>query len=331
MDMNMNYSCHNNEPTTTALLLAAGTGSRLYPLTQNMPKCLTMVNGIPILERLVTCLNQQGFKRLVVVTGHLEHCIREFLGTQAGGITVEYIFSPRYETTNNIYSLWMARKHIREPFLLLESDLVFDGSLLDNMRYPDRIAVARMQPWMNGTTVTVNQRNQVKAFQNDAAGHPNEICHKTVNIYNFSRASWYDIAERLDQYISTDRVHGYYETVLAAMVADGSLTLQAVSFDSKPWYEIDTIADLAKAEKLFSTDLSETIRCDKVTAQSLNRSENRLQHTAGSRAEAMAPTRSSVRSVPQRFSSNKKPIRAASIQERETLSKKPRGTVHATV
>ena len=74
--------------------------SPVPPVTQSMPKCLTMVNGASILERLVFVLNQHGFKRLVIVTGHLEHCIREFLGTRAGSVTSEYIFSPLYETTN---------------------------------------------------------------------------------------------------------------------------------------------------------------------------------------------------------------------------------------
>ena len=61
------------KPVTTALLLAAGTGSRLYPLTKNEPKCLTSVNGKTILERMISNLNLQGMKRLVIVTGHLEH------------------------------------------------------------------------------------------------------------------------------------------------------------------------------------------------------------------------------------------------------------------
>ncbi|MBW2207796.1 MAG: NTP transferase domain-containing protein, partial [Deltaproteobacteria bacterium] len=112
--------CNDTEPVTTALLLAAGTGSRLNPITQDMPKCLTVVNEVPILERLVDCLNQQGFKRLVVVTGYLENRIQEFLGTRAGDMIIEYIHSPLYKTTNNIYSLWMAREFINEPFLLIE-------------------------------------------------------------------------------------------------------------------------------------------------------------------------------------------------------------------
>ena len=67
----MKNSYPKNERVTTAVLLAAGTGSRLYPLTQNAPKCLTIVNGVSILERMTTSLNLHGFKRLVVVTGYL--------------------------------------------------------------------------------------------------------------------------------------------------------------------------------------------------------------------------------------------------------------------
>ena len=90
------------ERVTTALLLAAGTGSRLRPLTLDAPKCLTEVGGTPILGRLVDNLRSQGISRLVVVTGYLDHCIREFLQEYSPDMHVEYIFNPAYQTTNNI-------------------------------------------------------------------------------------------------------------------------------------------------------------------------------------------------------------------------------------
>jgi choline kinase len=254
----MNYSNENHEIITTALLLAAGTGSRLHPLTQNVPKCLTLVNEVSILERLVKCLNQQGFKRLVIVTGYQEKCIREFLGTSYCEMKIEYIFNPIYQTTNNIYSLWMAQNIIDEPFMLVESDLVFDESLLDNMRYPDRIAVGRMQPWMNGTTVTLNQFQKVKEFKNGSVTFPDEIRYKTVNIYSFSLPSWHSIIKKLNQHISDGNVNCYYETVFSEMVTDGKLSLQSVSFDDNIWYEIDTIEDMEEAEKLFCNYKVET-------------------------------------------------------------------------
>jgi len=256
------HNSHHKEHVTTALLLAAGMGSRLFPLTHNAPKCLTMVNGMSILERLISNLSQHGFKRLVVVTGHLENHIREFLGTQVGNIKIDYIFSPLYKTTNNIYSLWMARKIINEPFLLLESDLVFDESLLDDMLYPDRIASAKMQPWMNGTCVTINKYQKVKAFLTGSADSFGEIKYKTVNIYSISRNSWHEIVKRLDKRISDGKVNDYYETIFAEMIADGSLSFENVSFDGKPWYEIDTVEDLEAAENLFFADdytITETV------------------------------------------------------------------------
>ncbi len=280
--MNINLrDYHESDRITTALLLAAGTGSRLFPLTKNSPKCLTLVNNRSILERLVFNLKQQGFKRLVIITGYQENCIREFLGTNAGDMTIEYIYSPLYDTTNNIYSLWMARDIINEPFLLFESDLIFDASQLDDMIFPDRMAVAPMQSWMNGTTITFNQFQQVKSFQNDTSSNFEEIRYKTVNIYSFSLLSWHAIVERLNQYILKGRVNCYYESVFSEMVADGNLSLQVVPFDNKLWYEIDTIEDLAEAKKLFPSGIKITGFPDKMFLQAsekLDQIELKIKH-----------------------------------------------------
>lgn len=260
----------NHEIITTALLLAAGTGSRLFPLTQNSPKCLTLVNEKSILERLVSVLKKQGFKRLVIVTGYLENCIREFLGTKSGNMTIEYIYSPLYKTTNNIYSLWMARNIINEPFMLIESDLVFDRSQLDNMIFPDRIAVARIRPWMNGTTVSINQVQRVKSYHDETTNQILEDRYKTVNIYSFSLPTWQSIVKRLNQHIAAGIVNTYYESVFGEMVADGSLSLKAVPFNNKLWYEIDTIDDLAEAEKLFPAEISKIDFSDNIILSSLH-------------------------------------------------------------
>lgn len=236
-----------NEPVRTALLLAAGTGSRLSPLTDSTPKCLVTVNDISILERLISSLQDHNFNRLVIVIGHQGECIRDYLGTRKRGMDITYITSPLYKTTNNIYSLWLARKVIDEPFLLVESDLVFDTEMLTDMLPPDRIAVAKIEPWMNGTTVTVNEHMEVDAFHSDSVA-PAEEHFKTVNIYSLSSATWGVVKQRLDQYISRNMVNGYYETVFADMVKEGCLSFTPVFFDTSSWYEIDTIKDLHAAE-----------------------------------------------------------------------------------
>ncbi len=254
----MTYSSYAVDTTkiTTALLLAAGTGTRLQPLTLDAPKCLTEVGGIPILERLINILRAQGIRRLVVVIGHLGDCIQEFLHQHASDMQIDYVFNPVYRTTNNIYSLWLARQQIREPFLLVESDLVFETWMLDDMMQPDKMAVSQMLPWMNGTTVELGGEpgleQRVTAFRMGDDNSDVARQYKTVNLYSLSLDSWRKIEERLSRYVSQERLGEYYEAVFAELVADGTLSFDAVFFDADRWYEIDTRADLHEAENLFS-------------------------------------------------------------------------------
>jgi choline kinase len=234
----------------TALLLAAGTGSRLRPLTLDAPKCLTVVGGKPILERLVESLCGQGIEKLIVVTGYLDNCIRDFLQRYKSDLEVEYVFNPDYQTTNNIYSLWLARSAIKESFLLVECDLVFDPSMLNGMMQPNKIAVSNILPWMNGTTVEINSDKSVTSFEvgQDQNHTPR---YKTVNIYSLSLGSWNKVVDRLAGYISGERLGEYYEAVFADMIADGILNFDAVLFDENRWYEVDRIEDLHAAELMF--------------------------------------------------------------------------------
>ncbi len=232
------------------MLLAAGTGSRLQPVTHHAPKCLTEIHGVPILDQQVRCLEDWGFERLVVVLGHMEECIREFLEQRPCDLRIDYITSSRYRTTNNIYSLWIARELVREPFLLLESDLFFDTSLLGPMLRPDSIAVSTIQPWMTGSTVELDQQRRVISMDVGADARRNNSSLKTVNIYSLSADTWRHVTERLDRHITAGNVGDYYETVFAELIDEGTLSLRPVLFDDEQWYEIDTLADLQEAERI---------------------------------------------------------------------------------
>jgi choline kinase len=236
---------------TTALLLAAGTGIRLQPLTLTVPKCLTEVGGVPILERLVNNLKAQGFERLIVVIGHLGDHIQEFLQQHSDDMQIDYVINPDYRTSNNIYSLWLARHQIREPFLLVESDLVFETRMLDDMLQPNKMAISKILPWMKGTTVELGFERRITAFRRGGDRCNDAHQYKTVNLYSLSLNSWNKIEKRLHRYISEGRLSEYYEVVFGEMIADGSLSFDAVFFDAKRWYEIDTMADLRAAEDQF--------------------------------------------------------------------------------
>jgi choline kinase len=190
------------------------------------------------------------------VVGHFEQRIREFLDDHASDLVVEYVRNPLYRTTNNIYSLWLAGSKIEESFLLVESDLIFEAPLLEGLLIPDKIAVSRMLPWMNGTTIAMDSSGHVASFHEAPASRTgrtaplHDSAYKTVNICSLSRATWSCVLPRLEQVIADGRVNEYYEVVFAEMVADGSLSLECVLFDSNRWYEVDTLEDLQGAERI---------------------------------------------------------------------------------
>ena len=245
------------EPVRTAVLLAAGLGSRLAPYTDAAPKCMVEVSGMPILGRLVRSLDECGIERLVVVTGYRSDVIRDYLGERFRGISVEYVVSPVFETTNNIYSLWLVRDLVEEAFLLVESDLVFDADLLLPLLRPDRIAVSRQLPWMSGTTVTLDSEGVVDAFFPSPPGVYGQHCtdadhFMAVNICSLSRETWDEVRRRLDRHVSAGETGTFYETVFAEMTAQGCMAAEAVIFPIDRWYEIDAAVDLRAAELIFT-------------------------------------------------------------------------------
>ena len=178
--------------------------------------------------------------------------IRDYLATRAEGLAVEFVYNPRYATTNNIYSLWLARKLVRAPFLLLESDLVFDHELLSGLLVPDRIAVAALRWGVDGTTVSLDRDNRVVAFTVGRTTKPGPRNFKTVNIYSLSRKTWERVVARLEQYVAAGKVRDYYEVVFEQLVGEDRIAFEGVHFDPERWVEIDSLEDLHVAEARFN-------------------------------------------------------------------------------
>lgn len=115
-----------------AVILAAGIASRLRPLTDNCPKCLLEVGSKCLLERTINALTENGINDIIIVTGYLNEMIETFVNTHFPDLKVSFIYNKFYETTNNIYSLWLTENQIiNEDILLLDSDILFDPAIVD--------------------------------------------------------------------------------------------------------------------------------------------------------------------------------------------------------
>ena len=235
-----------------AVILAAGMGNRLLPLTLDTPKCLTEINGQPIVFRALGALASQGFSEAVIVVGHHAQKIRERVGSSRFGLDIRYVDAPRYKTTNNIRSLWDARAFCDEDVLLIEGDVVFDETILTKMlQQPgSAAAVVPYQRELSGTIVRCDDSGSVTEFVL-AADQGQDFCFegalKTANIYLLrGEMMRLHFLPRLGLNVEGGAVDDYYESVFRDLVADESLAeFAAVDISAHRWAEVDDHHDLA--------------------------------------------------------------------------------------
>ena len=245
-----------------AIILAAGMGRRLGEYTKDNTKCMLPVNGIRLIDRLLSQLSKLELNRVVIVVGYKGQNLINYIGNRYNRqLKIEYVENPIYDKTNNIYSLALAKDKLQEDdTLLIESDLIFDNgmfSLLTENPYPNLALVAKYETWMDGTMVRLDADNNIVNFVPKAAFDYNETdsYYKTVNIYKFSREfSQTKYVPFLEAYSKAVGNNEYYENVLRIISFLNSHDLKALPITNEKWYEIDDKQDLDIAEALFADE-----------------------------------------------------------------------------
>lgn len=243
-----------------AIILAAGMGRRLGELTQGNTKCMISVNGVRLIDRMLSQLAALNLNRVVIVVGYKGQELVDYIGNRYDDqLKIEYAWNPVYDKTNNIYSLSIVKQQLQEDdTLLIESDLIFDDAMfrmiLSNP-YPNLALVAKYETWMDGTMVRIDADNNIVNFVPKKAFNYDEVdtYYKTVNIYKFSR----EFSEQvyvpfLDAYCRVMGNNEYYEQVLRVITLLDKADLKALPIGKERWYEIDDVQDLDIAENLFA-------------------------------------------------------------------------------
>jgi len=242
-----------------AIILAAGMGRRLGEFTANNTKCMLEVNGVRLIDRMLSQLKPLNLNRIVIVTGYEGENLRNYLNKNYPTWPITFVDNPVYDKTNNIYSLWLARGFMaEEDTLLLESDLIFDDSILHsavNNDSPNIALIAKYQTWMDGTMVTIDEDSNIVNFipKKDFKYSDIRQYYKTVNVYKLSKEFCRDhYLPFLEAYIKVLGENEYYEQVLRVITLIDNADIKALPIGNAPWYEIDDVQDLRIAETIFS-------------------------------------------------------------------------------
>lgn len=232
-----------------ALILAAGLGSRLAPLTDECPKSLVKVNGTPILMKQIQNLHENGIYDITIISGYKAEILESVVHDVYPDIKI--ICSVDYATTNNMYSAYLAKKAMNnEGFLMMNADVFYDASVITELlKFPAGNAIVTdIGTYMEESMKVVQENGRLVRISK--AIQPEEALGASIDVYKFSEEGAAAFFKKCSEYIDDKK-----ELKMWSEVALNDI-LGEVEFLACPlvgrWLEIDNHEDLAAAEKLFS-------------------------------------------------------------------------------
>ncbi len=242
-----------------AIILAAGFGRRMRPLTDHTHKTLIEVGGETVLARIVKAVLDQDVADITIVTGYRAEDLQAHLAKRFPARKFNWVHNAAYATTNNIVSLHLAMEALPAgtDALIIESDLLFDPAILARLManpQPNVAVVDRHRPGLDGTVVTVEDGLVTGIIPPHLQGARFDFSDKfkTLNIYKFG-AEFCDRSLRrlLDFYVKAVSDNCYYELILGVMIYMGSGRIHAEIVGDERWEEIDDPNDLDVARFVF--------------------------------------------------------------------------------
>ncbi len=234
-----------------AVILAAGMASRLRPLTENTPKCLLRIGERSLLQRSIDALIGAGITQFVIVTGYLREQIEQFVAQQYPDLDVKFIYNEVYDSTNNIYSLWLARPEADgEEILLLDSDLLYDPEIAKRvLAADDANLLTLIKHPLGEEEVKVIVDAQGAIVEINKTCNPADAIGESLGIEKMGAAYTTAIYKELEVMMNKEQlVDVFYERAFERLIAQGH-TFKVLDVTDLFSCELDTVEDFENARQ----------------------------------------------------------------------------------
>ena len=234
-----------------AVILAAGLGSRLRPITNEVPKCMVPVNGIRIIDKQIDNLLQNGVTEIYVVDGYKAEILADHLIEKYPDVHI--VSNPRYAETNNMYSLFLTAQYVKgEEFFLMNADVYFDANIIKgllNGENQSKIACDR-SGYMEESMKIMFDGEKINHISKTIT--PEEHYAVSIDVYRISKEDSAILFKEVeDTIINRKDETSWTEVALDKIFKYASF--QPYVIEGR-WFEIDNHDDLHKAEELFKSD-----------------------------------------------------------------------------
>jgi choline kinase len=236
------------------LVLAAGPGRRLHPLTEALPKTLLpLTDGRTILDLALSNLRGVGLEDVVVVTGFAAERVEERASDleRRHGVRLELVFNDRAEEWNNAYSLWLAREALREGALLVNGDTVHPASVEETLlaaRGPDVLLAVDQEKPLGDEEMKILLADDGRLRRINKEVDPATAVGEYIGVALIEPSAAGPLADALETTWRRDPSL-YYEDGFQELVDRGG-KVGVAPIGAVEWVEVDDHADLARAQEI---------------------------------------------------------------------------------
>ncbi len=238
------------------VILSAGKGIRLKPLTNKIPKCLIKVSNKTILQhQLDLFIEHNQIEEIFIIIGYKANLIKNYIQSHYNSNPkIKLLVNKHYNTTNNMFSLYLAKDYINKSFLLLNGDVILEKEIINGLiNFPFKDAIAVDIGKYNRESMKVIQKKKhlidisKKINQKDALG-----C--SIDFYKFSEVGKNLLFNKISEFINDKNEKNLWtEVAIQSLIKNQELKMRAYDIKDKKWIEIDNLKDLRTANKLFSS------------------------------------------------------------------------------
>ena len=239
------------------LILAAGTSSRLRPLTEQVPKTLLELSeDLKMLDHILDNCYQHGLKDFYLVTGHGHEHVKKNLedfSDNKKNVNYELVYNPEYATKGNIYSFYLGHNAIDGDYILIHSDVIFHPDILKYIiEHPEKNVMAvddtkKLSEEEMKVYVDDNKRvNKIHKTLDPADSHGEHI-----GVSKISGDIKNDLTKSIEDVLSKDE-QVFYEDSIQHLIDNKKVPFHSASTKGLPAMEIDTHEDLAEAKEMIT-------------------------------------------------------------------------------
>jgi choline kinase len=233
-----------------AIILAAGIGSRLRPLTDNFPKCMVKVNNQTLISRLISQLNSlKSIDQIIVVAGYKYDILIEHI-ENLGFENIMYVKNEFYNSTNNMFSLNLAFKHSMCDSIVINADCIYEDSIINKLEYINNSVILFDSTHRNleSMKIQIHEDIIIDMSKNIELNHS----FSSIDLYYFKKEHLDILKTIICKYLNHGDNNLWSEVAIKDLIQSQLGLIGHLDIKGQKWYEIDDLSDLNSANKLFS-------------------------------------------------------------------------------